>query len=97
MLIAYFPLHQQCAAQPTLGLHKTVYHPLPLGSRRWEPATDPLKGLFPNGTCLDAQIDAQERMPPARYNRRVEPVGIQSPISQHQHLPVDRHTALQVL
>src|SRR5437588_450795 len=38
----------------------------------------------------------QAPMPAPRPDGRVEPAGIQSAIGEHQHLPVGRHTALEM-
>ena len=97
MLITHFPLHQQRATQSALLLGKTLHHALPLRPRRRHPATDPVKGLFPNGTGLDRQINAQEWLPATGHNGRIEPPGIQAAIRQPQHFPVSGHTALQAL
>ncbi len=94
MLIADLPLHQQRATQAALRLGKTLHHALPLRPRRRHKAADPVKSLFPNGTGLDRQIDAQERMPATGHNGRREPPGIQAAIRQHQDFPVGGHTAL---
>src|SRR2546421_1575498 len=95
MLIALLPLQQQCALQPTLLLGKTLHHALPLGPRLGNPATDPVKRLFALGSCLDPQIDPQERMPATGHNGCIEPPSVQPTISEHQDLPVGWHAALQ--